>query len=280
MEKAMMKTPVFPVLSSSHATLGETLRVLDERRRLLKMIGGVGALALLPRSVLGCTLIPTETGGPFPGDGTNGPNVLTQSGIVRSDIRPSFGSSGTAVAPGTQLDVTLQFLSTTTDCGAIEGLAVYLWHCNASGGYSLYSSGVTTQNYLRGMQVTDANGRATFTTVFPGCYSGRWPHMHFEIFASLEDATNGSNAGRTSQLALPEAPSRLVYAQSALYPNSTANLNQITLASDGVFGDDQAAHQLATVSGDNASGYTAFLEVGLAVDATTSDLIFADGFDS
>jgi protocatechuate 3,4-dioxygenase beta subunit len=276
----MIKRPALPVLSDSHATLGETMRVLNERRQLLKMFGSLSALALLPLESLACTLIPQETGGPYPGDGTNGPNVLTQSGIVRSDIRSSFGTSGTATAPGTPLTITLQFLSTTSGCGPIEGLAIYLWHCNATGGYSLYSSGVTTQNYLRGVQVSDANGRVTFTSIYPGCYSGRWPHIHFEVFASLADATTGNNAGRTSQIAMPEAQSRLVYAQTSLYPNSTNNLNQVSLTSDNVFGDDGGVHQLATMTGDNTNGYTSFLEVGLAVDATSSDLIFANGFES
>ena len=273
-------TPALPVLHDSHAGLGETLRVLHARRRLLKLFGGAGALALLPRSALACTLIPEETEGPYPGDGTNGPNVLTQSGIVRSDIRPSFGSAGTAVAPGTPLTITLQFLSTTSGCGPIEALAVYLWHCNATGGYSLYSSGVTTQNYLRGVQLTDAQGRVSFTSIFPGCYSGRWPHIHFEVFASLADATDGHNAGRVSQLAMPEAAARTVYADTTLYPNSTTNLDRITLQSDNVFGDDGGVYQLATVAGNPTDGYTAFLEVGLAVDGTSSDLIFADGFDA
>jgi len=275
----MATRPTLPLLSGTHATLGETMRVLDERRRLLKLFGGLGALALLPRSSLGCTLIPQETSGPYPGDGTNGPNVLTQSGIVRSDIRSSFGSSGTAVAPGTPLTITLQFLSTVSSCGPIEGLAIYLWHCNATGGYSMYSSGVTAQNYLRGVQVSDSNGRVTFTSIYPGCYSGRWPHIHFEVFASLEDATTGSNAGRISQLAMPETQSREVYAQTSLYPNSTSNLNQITLATDNVFGDDDGVTQLATVTGNATDGYAAFLEVGIAVDATTSELVFADDFD-
>ncbi|HEU4665412.1 MAG TPA: hypothetical protein VFS55_15385 [Dokdonella sp.] len=268
-----------PTLRSPHATLAETLSVLEGRRRVLGLVGGVGALALLPRAVRACALIPQETGGPYPGDGTNGPNVLTQSGIVRSDIRSSFGASGSNVASGTPLEVTLQFLSTTTDCGPIEGLAVYLWHCDATGGYSLYSQGVTGENYLRGVQVSDAQGRVTFTTIYPGCYSGRWPHIHFEVFASLADATNGNNAGRTSQLAMPEAPSRVVYGQTSLYPGSTHNLDQLSLQSDNVFGDDGGVLQLATVAGENASGYTAFLDVGIAVDGTSSDIIFADGMD-
>ncbi len=276
----MFRMPQPPRLTHPDANLTETLRVMNERRHVLALLGGAGLAALLPRSSLACTLIPQETEGPYPGDGTNGPNALATSGIVRSDIRSSVGIANPETATGTPLTFTLQFLSTTDACGFIEGLAVYAWHCDAQGRYSLYSQGVTGQNYLRGVQVTDANGRATFTTVFPGCYMGRWPHIHFEVFASLADATSGHNAGRISQLALPQSACSTVYAQSSLYPNSASNLSHVTLNSDGVFGNDGGAHQLATVTGNNADGYTAFLEVGLAVGATSSDLIFADGFQN
>ena len=270
--------PTYPVLGSDHASLAETMHVLQARRRMLKLLGGAGALALLPTSGIACTLIPSETEGPYPGDGTNGPNVLTQSGIVRSDIRRSFGSSGTTLATGTLLTVTLQLVSTTTSCAPLAGVAVYMWHCDAQGRYSMYSQGVTTQNYLRGVQVSDANGEVTFLTVFPGCYSGRWPHIHFEIFRSLDLATSGSNSSRISQLALPETVCRTVYAQTALYPGSTNNLNGVTLANDNVFRDDQAVHQMATLSGNTTDGYIGMLEVGVALDADT-DTIFNNGFD-
>jgi len=271
--------PSLPILSSHHASLGETVRVLNERRRMLKMLGGVGALALVSRNALACTLIPEETAGPYPGDGSNGPNVLTQSGVVRSDIRSSFGASGTNTAAGTTATITLQLVSMTSGCEQLEGLAVYIWHCNATGGYSMYSSGVTNENYLRGVQITDANGQVTFTSIFPGCYSGRWPHIHFEIYSSLDDITSGADPIRTSQLALPEDACRLVYAQTSLYPNSTNNLNQISLETDNVFSDDGGVTQIATVTGDNTNGYAASLEVGVAVDASSTDLVFADGFD-
>jgi len=266
-----------PSLHSDHASLQETLGVLHERRRLLRLLGGAGTLALLPVPSLACTLIPSETEGPYPGDGTNGPNVLTQSGIVRSDIRSSFGSSGTATAPGIPLVVTLQLVSTTTACAPLAGAAVYIWQCNATGGYSMYSSGVTAQNYLRGVQVSNANGEVSFTTIFPGCYAGRWPHIHFEIYETLGQATSGHNAQRISQLALPESFCRQVYTD-ARYTNSLNNLNGVTLANDNVFRDDQAVHQMATVSGSNASGYTAQLEVGVTITADT-DTIFDDGFE-
>lgn len=269
-----------PCLADPDANLAQTLRILHERRRLLTLLGNAGLCAVLPPSALACTLIPQETEGPYPGDGTNGPNALAASGIVRSDIRSSVGVASPVAAAGTPLSVTLQFLSTLDGCGAIEGLAVYVWHCDTQGRYSMYSQGVTTQNYLRGVQVTDASGRVSFTTVFPGCYPGRWPHIHFEVFASLADATSGRNAGRISQLALPQAACAEVYSQTAFYPGSAGNLGGITLRSDNVFGDDGGVNQLATTTGSVADGYAAFLEVGLAVDSTASDVIFADGFEA
>jgi len=276
----MFCKPSEPKLASDHATLAETLRVLEQRRRMLRWMAGLGVAAALPVRSFACTLIPSETGGPYPGDGTNGPNVLTQSGILRSDIRASFGSAGTTVASGTLNTIKLKLLSATdTSCGIVEGLAVYLWHCDAGGGYSLYSSGVTAQNYLRGVQVTDANGEATFTSIYPGCYSGRWPHIHFEIYAAVADATSGRNAIRTSQIALPQAASQSVYAQSSLYPGSAGNLSQVSLASDNVFGDDGGVYELGTVTGDNTGGYLTTLEVGVAIDST-SDRIFGDKFEA
>lgn len=261
-----------PRLSDPDASLHDTMVVLRKRevinrRRMLQMLGGAALVASASaplKALAACSVIPSETGGPYPADGTNGPNVLTQSGIVRSDIRASFGSAGTTVAPGTPLTVTLQLVNTNANCTPLAGYAVYLWHCNAAGQYSMYSSGVTTQNYLRGVQVSDSEGRVTFTTIFPGCYSGRWPHIHFEIYPTIADAVAGSRAVKTSQLALPEASSREVYAQTSLYPSSTSNLNQLTLRSDNVFSDDGAVLQLATTTGSVASGYVATLQAGIA----------------
>jgi hypothetical protein len=100
-------------------------------------------------SAASCDTIPEETAGPFPGDGSNGPDVLTQSGVVRKDIRSSFGSSST-VAQGIPLTVRLAIQDASNGCKAMAGAAVYLWHCDREGRYSLYSQGVTNENYLRG----------------------------------------------------------------------------------------------------------------------------------
>jgi protocatechuate 3,4-dioxygenase beta subunit len=154
-------------------------------------------------SCTGQQRIPNETAGPYPGDGTNGPNVLVMSGVIRSDIRSSFGGmSGTA--PGVPLTVILRLVSAST-CQPLAGYAVYLWHCTRDGGYSLYTSGFTSQNYLRGIQDADASGQVTFQTIYPGCYSGRWPHIHFEVFPSLSTSNSAGNKVATSQRTLRDA---------------------------------------------------------------------------
>lgn len=206
-----------------------------------------------------CALAPNETAGPYPGDGSNGPNVLSTSGVVRSDIRSSFGGlSGTAA--GVPLTITLTIVSQST-CTPLAGRAVYLWHCDRVGNYSLYSSGVTNQNYLRGVQAADANGVVTFTSIFPGCYAGRWPHMHFEVYPTLAAAASVSNKVATSQIALPKASCDVVYATSG-YEASVRNLAGVTLATDNVFSDG-AALELATVTGSVASGFSATLTVAI-----------------
>ena len=143
--------------------------------------------------------IPEETAGPYPGDGSNGVNVLSESGIVRSDLTSSFGSAS-GVAEGVPVTVNLKVYDLNgTDVTPLAGAAVYLWHCTNDGNYSLYSEAVADENFLRGVQETDADGNVTFTTIFPGCYSGRWPHMHFEVYESLDSATTYTNKLRTSQ---------------------------------------------------------------------------------
>ncbi len=201
--------------------------------------------------------------------------MLTETGIMRTDIRPSFCASGTGVAAGTPMSITLQLVSTTTSCAPRAGEAVYFWQCDASGRYSMYSSGAQTENYLRGVQVSDTNGEVTFTTILPSCYPGRWPHIHLEIYNSLAQANSGHNTARISLFALPENLSRQVYAQSSLYTGIAQTLNGVSLATDNVFRDDGASYQMATVPGSNAEGYIGFLEVGVALSAES---IFTNGF--
>jgi protocatechuate 3,4-dioxygenase beta subunit len=210
--------------------------------------------------------IPDETAGPYPGDGSNGPNVLDQSGIVRSDIRSSFGDAG-GTAEGVPMTLQLTVSDLANGGAPFAGAAVYVWHCTREGGYSLYSSGVEDENFLRGVQIADADGTVSFTSIFPACYSGRWPHIHFEVYPDRASIADSTEAIATSQVALPEDVCTAVYAESG-YEASVRNLAQVSLTGDNVFGDDGGASQLATVTGSVSAGYTVTLAVG--VDTTTT----------
>ncbi|WP_394830102.1 dioxygenase [Pendulispora rubella] len=206
-----------------------------------------------------CSVSPEETAGPYPGDGSNGPNALSTSGVVRSDIRSSFGTlSGTA--EGILTTVTLTLVNTNANCAALSNYAIYLWHCDQSGNYSLYAQ--ADQNYLRGVQVTDAHGSVSFISIFPACYSGRWPHMHIEVYPSAALATGSGNKIKTTQLALPEDACQAVYATSG-YSQSATNLSRVSLASDNVFSDGYSL-ELATATGNVTDGYTVTLTIGVA----------------
>lgn len=206
-----------------------------------------------------CVVIPEETAGPYPGDGSNGPDILTQSGVVRSDITASFGTS-TTVAPGVPLTVKFALVDTADGCVPYAGAAVYAWHCDRDGGYSMYSQGLESENYLRGVQAAGDDGIVTFTSIFPGCYSGRWPHIHFEVYPTLDLANDAQNKVATSQIAMPADICSQVYATSG-YESSLGNLSGVSLASDNVFGDDGGVHQLGVMSGTIESGLTVTLEV-------------------
>lgn len=193
--------------------------------------------------------IPEETGGPYPADGTNGPDVLTESGIVREDITTSFGDySGTAEGLPLGVDLTVVYAG---DGSPFPGAALYLWHANRDGQYSLYTA--PDQNYLRGVQVAGDDGTLSFSTIYPGCYDGRWPHMHFEVYPSVGEITSVDNRLVTSQLAMPEDLSSEVYGGTEGYETSVSNLTRTSLATDMVFSDG-ADLQLPTVSGTPAAG--------------------------
>ncbi|NYD68145.1 intradiol ring-cleavage dioxygenase [Agromyces atrinae] len=271
------------------------IRTLVSRRAVLSLLGiGAGTLALAacatgaasssggstasstttstPSPSSGSTAtvageIPDETAGPYPGDGSNGVDVLEQSGIVRSDIRSSLDNGTTAA--GVPMALSLTILDMQNGNAPFIDVAVYVWHCDAEGGYSMYSEGIENETYLRGVQVAGSDGTVSFTSIFPACYSGRWPHIHFEVYPNVESITDATNAIATSQVALPQDVCDTVYAL-AEYSGSSQNLSQVTLDSDNVFGDDGGALQLATVTGDTTSGYVVSLTVGVDTSTTPS----------
>jgi protocatechuate 3,4-dioxygenase beta subunit len=218
-----------------------------------------GSLAASGSTTADCAVIPEETAGPYPGDGSNGPDVLNQSGVVRSDIRSSFGGAS-GVAAGIPLTIKLAIQDKAKGCVPLSGAAVYAWHCDREGRYSLYSPGVNGENYLRGVQATDASGVASFQSIFPACYAGRWPHIHFEVYPSLEKATSQGNKVATSQIALPKDICDQVYATDG-YGQRVQNMSQVSLERDNVFGEDGGVHELGTMSGTLSGGLVVALNV-------------------
>lgn len=259
---------------------------LQQRRRALGlMLGGASALiagwggtasgnAITDNAKSAargaCIAGPEETAGPYPANGSNtvngaSSNVLTHSGIVRSDIRSSVGIS-TGTAPGVPLLLSLKLVNTKQGCAALAGYAVYVWHCTRDGNYSLYSSSLHNENYLRGVQLSNSSGLVTFQTIVPGCYPGRYPHIHFEVYPSLAMATRYTNKILTSQIALPRDVCSTVYNGATGYSRSVSNLANISIARDSVFNDNSAAQIAAmtpALSGSVATGYTGSITIGV-----------------
>jgi protocatechuate 3,4-dioxygenase beta subunit len=221
---------------------------------------GASPSPTLTRAIAECGVeIPKETAGPFPADGSNGPNLLEASGVVRRDIASSFGT-GTARAEGVPLAFTLTLLDNANGCVPLAGAAVYAWHCDRDGRYSMYDPELSSENYLRGVQEADANGQATFTSIFPGAYPGRWPHIHFEVFESMRNATAAGQVLAVSQIALTKAACDDVYSTPG-YGASRRAMGRTSLQQDSVFRNDGGIYQLATMAGSAAAGYTAGLNV-------------------
>ena len=252
-----------------------------ERRKALGAIGsiagiaavGLGSSILRPRAALAsnaCVADAQVTSGPYPADGTNQSSgstndILTASGIVRRDIRRSFLTTNT-LATGVQVLLHLTVRDETTGCGPESSFAVYVWHCDQNGHYSLYSA--PSESYLRGVQVCGAKGGLGFKTIFPACYSGRWPHIHVEVFKSLSAATNGENAILTTQLAMPSDICSTVYSEASGYTGSSQNFSGESLSTDNVFGSctsSELAVMTPSFKGSVSDGYHANAVLNVAV---------------
>jgi protocatechuate 3,4-dioxygenase beta subunit len=202
--------------------------------------------------------IPEEPAGPYPADGSNGPNALTLSGIDRKDITTSL-APGSKQADGVPMTVRLTLTNQEHGGAPYEGAAVYLWQCDRDGNYSMYGQALSDENYLRGVQVAYQDGVVEFTSIFPGAEVGRWPHLNLRIFLDLQHAGDGGEPLRTTQLALPEAACKEVYASPG-YEQSNDRLGQVSLDTDPVFSDGHSL-QLADATGSVSDGYTVELSV-------------------
>lgn len=197
-----------------------------------------------------CTLIPTETIGPFPLS-----TLLNNSLVLREAINED--------KIGVPLRVKLKLVNVNNSCTPVSAY-VYIWHCDKDGLYSGYAesnnAGQDGKTYCRGVQYTDTNGVANFTTIYPGWYAGRITHIHFQIFLTSYSSTAKSTA--ISQMAFPLDITKAVY-NSSLYTKGQ-NTSVTTFAADNVFGDG-TTYQMATVTGNVNDGYIAELEVGIAI---------------
>ena len=255
--------------------LATDLAALSSRRRVLALGGvAVSGLALsacskgraMEPASADCVATPTEIRGPFPADGTRSWgrafNILSEQGLERPDIRSSIGGlDGTA--EGVELKLALGVVS-APGCEPLGGRAVYLWQCDARGDYSMYNR--EDVNYLRGLQPCNAEGIAQFTTIVPGCYGGRTPHVHLEVFESVPAAISGASPLLVSQLALPADACRAVYTDRATYGESMDNLMRWPAERDFMFAGDPPAVQAAqtiTMHGSPTAGYRGMATIGI-----------------
>jgi protocatechuate 3,4-dioxygenase beta subunit len=237
---------------------------LHTRRAALRKIGALGLTGLfgttgMSASMAGptgstpgsCVLIPTETSGPYPLLA-----ILSNTRMVRKDIRED--------KPGIPLTLELKLLDIGNACKPIPNAAVYIWQCDKDGQYSGYSNGENgnhaDETYLRGIQVSDADGLVNFTTIFPGWYPGRITHIHFQIY--LNNNLTSATSTVTSQLTFPLNTIQAVYGTPA-YRTRGQNTSVTTYRDDGVFSDGET-YQVVAVSGEPTQTLRATLAVGLS----------------
>jgi protocatechuate 3,4-dioxygenase beta subunit len=216
------------------------------RRRVLGWAGGLGLALFVPgctdddaseQSAAGTTTAPTTTAGTTSPDCvltpelTEGPYYLDLD-LMRRDI--------TEGRPGLAYDLAVKVVDAES-CEPIEGSIVDVWHCDAEGVYSGVQGDDGT--FLRGVQVADGTGTATFRTIFPGWYQGRAVHIHLKVIQGGQTWTG--------QLFFAEQTLEAVY---ALEPYSERGPADVPNESDGIFGESGGSTVVATrLSGDRAS---------------------------
>lgn len=180
---------------------------------------------------------------------TEGPYYVNED-LNRSDVR-SDTSTG-VVKAGAPLVLTFNVSEVGSNgCTPIQNAKVEIWHCDAAGMYSDVSDpGFQTkgQNFLRGYQMTDANGQATFTTIYPGWYSGRTVHIHFKVHPD-------TNKVFTSQLFFDDSLSDQVFTVAPYAAKGTRNTRN---NNDGIYQD-----QLLVTTNKTADGYAAAFDIGM-----------------
>jgi protocatechuate 3,4-dioxygenase beta subunit len=204
-----------------------------------------------------CKVTPEGEIGPYFADDS-------ASGFNRSNILSNLDGSSTQA--GLPLTLTVTVLDTQKSCAPYTGAQIDIWHCNAAGVYSdISAEGTASEQWLRGYQVTDANGQVTFKTIVPGWYAGRTTHIHLRVRSSYSEASSTSDGTNTTQLFFPQALTDTL--DTAVAPYSSEGKNPTTNATDHVYsGEENGANTLA-LSGDMTSGYTAAATIFLPITA-------------
>ncbi|HEV7808743.1 MAG TPA: intradiol ring-cleavage dioxygenase [Solirubrobacteraceae bacterium] len=211
-----------------------------------RLLGSVGVAEDAQAQATSCVLIPAKTEGPY----------FVDEKLDRSDIRtdPSTGST----SPGVPVNLTMVVVRADASCAPVQGAVVDVWHADATGKYSdIASEGTTGKKYLRGLQATDANGAASFTTVFPGWYSGRAVHIHFKVRVFSGSSTTYEF---NSQLFFDPAITNEVYATSAYSSRGTPN---VANSADNIYGSD-GAKLLVQLTPNASGGYDGTFVIGLS----------------
>lgn len=173
--------------------------------------------------------------------------------LDRSDIRSDTNTGG--VKEGAPLLLTFRVSQIDANaCTPLAGALVDIWHCDAGGAYSAVtdrSFNTTSENWLRGYQVTDAGGAATFSTIYPGWYPGRTVHIHFKV---RTDPDSAQGYEFTSQLFFDDALSDQVLAQPPYNVTGARTLN----SQDGIYDD-----LLLLDVTQSDQGYAATFDLGL-----------------
>ncbi|HYN98301.1 MAG TPA: intradiol ring-cleavage dioxygenase [Actinomycetota bacterium] len=179
-----------------------------------------------------CVLTPETTEGPF----------YLDLDMVRRDI--TEGKAGTPLT----LDLTVV---DAASCRPIRDAAVDVWHTDAEGAYSGVGSAPRSSTFLRGIQMTDADGKAQFQTIYPGWYQGRAVHIHIKV-------STGGNEAHTGQLFFPDDLSSEIYGEG---PYAGRGEMDTTNQADGIFSRGGAQSTLKMTR--NGDGYTGSLTMGI-----------------
>ncbi len=234
----------WPLKHTIQSKLKYKINIMDRKKFLKKGMASMAAIVAVPtiltscdnddnnndNNPIACTISPAETAGPFP--------IKTPADLVRENI---LGNK-----TGIPLLIEFTIQNTNNNCAALEGAFVDIWQCDAKGNYSEYSGQLdgdfTSENFLRGRQTTDTNGKASFISIYPGWYPGRTPHLHVEV-------KSGSGASLLiTQVSFPDDVSNTVYT-SPQYNGAPDTTN-----ADDDFVD--TANLADSVSGNTIDGYT------------------------